>query len=297
MVPSHALLMSPRLSLVSAEPDPELARLAARISSSVRIAGRSELERVLGDLVRAAEHAPAIAPRTLDLLGHSTAAAGLLRLGDWVIDGASPTVTAFFRELADHDVLARLGIRAVRLLACRTADTLAGRATICALAELLGVEVYGTNHALHDAHYDAHGFSQRWGFLLVGASELRRSTPERTIVPDGERWPRTLDLDALPAGALGPRPPHWPRRIATAAATRELLALIKRDAGARMPGLLVTPLCELALPSAVPGAYHVAHVLLEGAFLRFYPDGVAAPGLVYPVDDLRAMRRLVVEPA
>lgn len=62
-----------------------------------------------------------------------------------------------------------------------------------------------------------------------------------------------------------------------------------------MPGLLTTPVCELALPSAVPGAYHIAHVLLDGAFLRFYPDGPTAPGVVYPIDDALALRRIIDE--
>jgi hypothetical protein len=286
-------LRSPRLSVVSAEPDPELARLAARITSSVRIEGRPALAQLFGELLRAAAHAPVIAPKTLDLLGHATATTGLLRLGDWVIDSASPAVMAWFRELANHRVLARLGIHAVRLLACRTAGTPHGRATICALAELLGVEVYGTHHLLYDAHHDEHGFCDRWGFLLVAASELRRTTRAPEVVPDREPWPRRLDVDALPAVALGPRPARWPRRIATAAAARELVALIRRDAGAQMPGLRVAPSCELALPSVVPATYHLAEVLLDGGFLRFYPDGVSAPGVAYPVDEPGRLRRLV----
>jgi hypothetical protein len=212
-----------------------------------------------------------------------------------VIDASSPTVTAFFRELADCDVLARLGIHAVRLLACKTAGSEQGRSTICALANILGVEVYGTNHLLYDAHYDEHGFRDIWKFLLVGSGDLRRTTDRAAIVPEAEPWPRTLDIDALPALPLGPHPGHWPRRIASRDAVRQILRLIRRDAGAQMPGLLAAPTCELALPSADPIAYHVAHVLLEGAFVRFHPDGVTAPGVVYPVDDTHALRRIVDE--
>jgi len=287
------LLSRTQLSVISTEPDHELDRIAQIISPSVRIGGRAELGGLLGRLVAASDGARTVAPKTLDLHGHSTAGTAQLRLGDWVIDAAEPTVTAWFRELADHDVLPRLGIHAVRLLACRTADTEQGRATICALAGILGVEVYGTKHLLYNAHYDEHGFRDVWDFLLVGASELQRTASAALVVPQAARWPCTLDLDALPALSLGLPAPPWPRRVATASAARQLLQLVRRDAGAPMPGPLATPSCELALPSAKPGAYHIAHVLLDGAFVRFYPDGAAAPGVVYPVDDAPGLRRIV----
>lgn len=281
--------------MVSAEVDHELDSLARTITSSVRIDGRAELDELLGHLLAASDAAASIAPKTLDLIGHSTAGSALLRLGDWAIDAASSTVTAFFRELADHDVLPRLGVHAVRLLACRTTEAAEGRATVCTLANILGVEVFGTSHLLYDVHYDGHGFRQAWEFLLVGSSDLRRATSEPAVVPDAERWPRTLDIDALPASALAPRTTRWPTRVATAGAARQILQLIRRDAGARMPGLLATPLCELALPSVTAGAYHRAHVLLDGAFMRFFPDGAAAPGVVYPVDEAHALLRIVDE--
>ncbi|MEO7731227.1 MAG: hypothetical protein ABIY55_09665, partial [Kofleriaceae bacterium] len=74
---------------------------------------------------------------------------------------------------------------------------------------------------------------------------------------------------------------------------RELLRLVRRDAGAAMPGLASPPRCELALPAREPGAYHLAHVLLDGAFLRFHPDGVDQAGVVYPIDDAAALLRLI----
>src|SRR5262249_15187341 len=77
----------------------------------------------------------------------------------------------------------------------------------------------------------------------------------------------------------------WPRRLATEAAAREILRLIRRDAGARMPGLTAVPSCELALPSMTRGTYHLMHVLFDGAFVRCFPDGTMMPGVVYPVDD------------
>ena len=296
LAPYRALLAQPRLTVISAEPDRELDGMARTIRGSVRIAGRAELEVLLGRLVAASAGAQ-IAPRTLDLLGHSTAHGALLRLGDWVIDAADPTVAAFFRALAAHGVLARLGITAVRLLGCRTSDTDAGRATICRLAELLGVEVFGTRHLLYDAHYDEAGFRDAWQFLLVSASDLARAAQPADVTAPAT-WPRTLDLDALPAFALAAAPTRWPRRQMTRGAVHQLLALIRRDAGGRLAARATAPSCELALPSAVPEQFHLAHVLFDGAFVRFYPDGPdgpvgsAAAGVLYPVDDPHELRRV-----
>lgn len=291
----RALLSRRHLSVISAEPDHELDRMARTITPSVRAMGRADLEALFGRLLAARDGAQTIAPKTLDLLGHSTARTSQLRLGDWVVDAADPAVAGLFRGLANHDVLPRLGIHAVRLLGCKTAATDQGRATICALADILGVEVYGTNHLLYDVHHDKEGFREIWEFLLVCASDLRRMTAEPTVVPETARWPRTLDIDALPAVPRGPRAAGWPRRIATASAVRRILPLIRGDAGAPMSGVLAVPRCELLLPSATPGMYHVAHVLFDGAFVRFFPDGAAAPGVAYPVDDVDALLRIVDE--
>jgi len=281
-----------RLCVISAEPDHELDRIARRIAPAVRIGGRAELEGLFERLLAAGDGAGTIAPKTLDVLGHSTAGASLVRLGDWILDGDDPAVLAWARSLAERRVLPRLGIHAVRLLACQTAGTARGCATICALSDALGVEVHGTTHLLHEAHYDAAGFRDTWAFLLVSARELRRDALWPTVIPDAARGPRTLDLGALPAHPLGPSVGTWPRHVATASTAHRILQLVRRDAGAPMPAL-VAPSYELALPAARPGEYHIAHVLFGGGFIRFFPDGAAGPGVVYPVDDAPALRRIV----
>ena len=60
-----------------------------------------------------------------------------------------------------------------------------------------------------------------------------------------------------------------------------------------MPGLLTAPCCEVALPSAEPGQYHRAQILLGGEMVRVFPDGPDRPGIVYPVDDATALMLLV----
>lgn len=316
MAAYHELLGRAQLSVVSAEDDPELDAVARTITGSVRVGGRRALSRLLGGLL-AAQRGRDVVPKTLDLYGHSTARTAQLLLGDWVVDAVSPAERRFFRALATRAVLARLGIRSVRLLACRTADTEAGRATIGRLAEALGVEVYGTRHLLYDAHHDDQGFLAAWQFLLVSATELRRDDDSRPgdeqrrddesrlgdelrrgdesrLGNERRRADQPTSTTAAPraqtfATPTGPRPP---RRLAPPAAAAQILALVQRDAGAPMLGA-VQPSWELVLPTDGPGTAQVAHVLLDGAFVQLYPDGRDAPGVSYPVTDPGALRRIM----
>jgi len=289
----RTLLAQPHLTIVSAEPDFDLQHIAQIVVHSVAIAHREALEVLFSRLLAEVERSAVVAPKTLDLIGHTRSSASLLTLGDWMIDLANPATITFFRELADHEVLPRLGVRTLRLLGCNTAGTAQGRATIGKLGELLGLEVCGTNQLLHAGHYDAGGFRDCWSFLLVGTRELRQDTSRCPSKPAGDPYPRVLDLDALPAVPLGPHASPYPRRIASAQAAREILQLVRHREGAPLPGLSIAPTCELALPSATPDAYHVAHILLDGEFLRFYPDGMATSGIAFPVDDVTALCRIV----
>lgn len=286
-----ALLASSQLCVITRSADPELGRIQDKIGHKLLVDGRTDLEEVLGRLLDAARDGAHVAPKTLDLIGHSTGGAQLLQLGDWVIDHCTATVTAFFRELADQDVLARLGIRAIRLLGCQTADTDHGRATVTCLSDIVGMEVYGTRELIYSAHYDATGFREECAHVLVCASDLRQADREpATLVT---RYPRMLDIDALPATPLAALAPAWPRWVANIDVAGRLLQLVRRAEGAHMPGLLASPACEVAMPSARPGRYHVVQVLLDGDFVRVYPDGADQPGVVYPVSDARALLQLV----
>ncbi|MEJ7596727.1 MAG: hypothetical protein WKG01_02355 [Kofleriaceae bacterium] len=285
------LLAQPHLTVVTRHADDELTRIQDVIEHKVLVEGRGDLEAVLGQLL--AGTTMTSKPKTLDLVGHSAPGSSLLKLGDWVIDASRVAVTAFFRELNDNNVLPRLGIYAVRLLGCHTAETPQGRSTICALSNILGVEVFGTRHLIYSAHYDARGFRDDCNHALVCSSDLRHDI-ELAIEPaTGIPYPRIFDIDALPASPLVTTDPAWPRRVAGSAAAKDILRLIRRSHGAQMPGLLAAPSCEIALPSVKPDWYHVAQVLLDGEFVRVYPDGDRCPGVVFPVDDPQALRSLV----
>jgi hypothetical protein len=279
------LLDRPHLTITSRSLDVELARLHAVVEHKVLVDGRVELEETFGALL-AARTAPPM-PKTLDLVGHSTPGS-LLELGGWVIDRCNPTVTAFFRELADHDVLPRLGIASVRLLGCGTASTQRARDTIIALTDIIELPVLGTTGLVHAGHFRSDGFDPAWAFLLVGAQELAFPSP-----PPPTLSARTLDIDTLPALPLIVRDTTWTRLFANTDEARKMLSLVRRTDGAEMPGLLATPICEIAFPSARPGLHHVLQVLLEGQFVRAYTE--AGSALLYPVKDPTALLELVEE--
>ena len=274
---ARRLLTRPRISIVTSHPDAEVSRLQALLGDHLQADGRSALEALLGQLVYAIGE-PAPVPKTLDLIGHSTPD-GLLRLGDWILDGERSTVTAFFRGIADIEVLPRIGVTALRLLGCSTAVSTRARNTMKILAELLGLEVYGTTSPIYSLHYDESGFSHQWRFLLSAASESPKSA-EESPAPLPSR--RTLDIDSLPLVALGATR-EWQRHLVSRDVARDVLELVDRTAGAQMPGLLAIPSAELALPSHRADHCHLAEVILDGQFLRVYPDGDAQPGIVYPV--------------
>lgn len=283
------LLAKPRISIVTSHPDAEVTRLQALIGDHLEVDGRAALEAVLSHLARATSDTE-VTPKTLDLIGHATSD-GLLRMGDWVLDGENPTVTAFFRGLADLDLLPRLGVTALRVLGCSTATTTRARGTLKILAEILGMEVFGTTSPIYSLHYDTEGFGHQWRFLLSAASESPRTfgTEGRTAPPA----PRAFDIDSLPLIPLAGGARTCPRHLVTREAARDVLALVDRYQGAQMPGLLAIPSHELALPAHRADHCHIAEVILDGHFVRVYPDGETQPGIVYPVSSPHRLLDLV----
>jgi len=285
----RALLAGPHLSVVSAEPDAVLQGIAHAIGRVLTVDRPAALASALVHLAEVTACAPGTAGRTLDLIGHTRTADSLLSLGGWLVDAADPATVAVFRDLAERAVLRRLGIHALRLLGCHSAGTERGRDTIGRLADLLGVEVAGMRELLHVGHFGPGGFREAWSFLLVRASELHPPPAG----PPGVPGPRVLELAALPAIARAAHPAGCPRRIADERATHRILALVRRAAGACMPGPPVPPSVELALALPFAASYHLAHVVLDGSFLRLYPDGAAHPGVLFPVDDRESLHRII----
>ncbi|TMQ27878.1 MAG: hypothetical protein E6J90_01480 [Deltaproteobacteria bacterium] len=288
----RTLFAQPRLSVVSGEPDLDLQHIAQVIGQGVAIDGRDGLALLLDRMLDEVDRSSVVAAKTLDLIGHTRTAAALLALGDWLIDGDDPATVAVFCSLAEREVLPRLGVHTLRLLGCDSASTPEAQATLCRLSELLGLEVCGASQLLHAGHYETGGFGDHWRFLLVSASELRHRA-SHVIARPGSPHPRILDLAALPAVELSAHAGAYPRCVVTEQAAQRILQLVHRSAGAPLPGFSALPSIELALPSRRSGAYHIAHLILNGTFLRFYPDGMARMGIVYPVTSADALRDII----
>lgn len=275
------------LSLIARDADDQLRRVRDVISQRVMVDGRADVEHVLSNLARDANEPT---PRTLDLIGHSTPDRSLLILGDWVIDGTSSKVLSFFRGLVDEGVFARLGITAIRLLGCETAASATGRVTLTTLSEITELEVFGTSQMIDETSYATDGFHN--DHVLVSSSDLR-SEPITTLVKrGGEPFQRVLDIEMLPASPLGPRP-GYPRRLAELADARTVVSLIRRAEGAQMPGMFGVPTCEIGLPSGKPNWWHLIQVLLDGEFVRVFPDGEDRPGVLFPISDAKQLRELI----
>lgn len=275
------------LSLITRDADDQLRRIRDVLSQRVMVDGRADVEHVLSNLSR---DASSPAPTTLDLIGHSTPDRSLLILGDWVVDGTSAKVLSFFRGLVDEGVFARLGITAIRLLGCETATSSSGRLTLVALSDLTELEVFGTSMMINETSYAADGFHN--DAVLVSSSELRHEPALTLVKRGGEPFQRVLDIETLPASPLGPRP-SYPRRLAELASARAVVSLIRRAEGAQMPGAFGVPTCEIGLPSNKPNWWHLVQVLLDGEFVRVFPDGEDRPGVLFPVSDAKQLRELI----
>jgi hypothetical protein len=274
--------------VISAFADAELAAIRQTIPHAVAVEGRADLELLLG---RVLEERVKPTAKTLDFIGHTTSGKSLLVLGDWVIDATNKSVMSFFRGLADQDVPNRLGIEAVRLLGCTSADTAHGRWTVCALADVLGIEVYGTTGLLLASHYDQAGFRHDARYLLASATQLRDGTAPPRPLDRGAHDPHVLDLDSLPSSILPRR--SWPVRIPDRDEAKAMLRLIRRRDGSVLPGLQASPSCEIAFP-ANDGEYYLMQVLLDGELVRVFPRGRESHGLVYPVDDPYTFGKLLL---
>lgn len=285
----RTLLSCPHLSVITDGADAELNRIRDALEDVVGLRDRTDLEALLSQL--AAYDLPSTR-KTLDLIGHSSASQSLLELGAWTIDGDDPRVIRFFRGLAGNDVFRRLGIHAIRLLGCETATTKAGRTTIRTLAAATQLEVYGTRTMIGAQQYERSGFSDAYAHVLVSSSDIRQESAPVTRHGHADLWARLLDVEMLPAVPLtAVAPVAWPRVVASPDHARELLGLIRRSDGAVMPGLLASPLCELALPAA-SGRFWRGDVLLDGAFVRVYPTE-RPEGICYATTDPAAIRALI----
>lgn len=110
-------------------------------------------------------------PRTLDLVGHTTRAAKLMRLGTTIVDLTVPTVIDTIEGMTAS--IKRCHIVAVRLLGCDSATTLPGQLTIKLLAHMWRVPVWGSRKMISKSHFDREGLHPSFApLLLVEGSQM-----------------------------------------------------------------------------------------------------------------------------
>jgi hypothetical protein len=110
-------------------------------------------------------------PRTLDLVGHTTRAAKLMRLGTTILDLTVPSVIDTIEGMTGS--IKRCQIAAVRLLGCDSATTLPGQLTIKLLAHTWRVPVWGSRKMISKSHFHGDGLFPSFApLLLVEGSQL-----------------------------------------------------------------------------------------------------------------------------
>jgi hypothetical protein len=155
------------LNVMERDADPVLESLLPRTASIERVDSFDDMRALL-------ERRRFAAPLSLDLIGHSTGGAHLLRLARTVIDMCDPCVARFFERLADDRILERAGVVAVRLLGCETATMPGGQFTMRRLSSVLRRPVFGTSKPIGRCHYDTAGFAPAFRHLLVEAGAVPR---------------------------------------------------------------------------------------------------------------------------
>ena len=135
----------PSINIAGRDNDSTVQGMIDRCREVHRAATLDELRAVLEGL-------PERTGASLDLVGHSTRPARLLRLDQTVIDMFDAKVTTFFEQLAADGVLARIGVGSLRLLGCSTASQPPGQRTIQRSAEPIGEPASGTTATIQSRH-------------------------------------------------------------------------------------------------------------------------------------------------
>jgi hypothetical protein len=123
----------------------------------------------------------------LDLIGHSRSRDHILKIGELAL--TSVVAREQFTQLVDRDILDLLGIKAIRLLGCRTASYPRGERVVRAIYEATELEVYATRTDLFAVHYDGDGLRTDAEVLLADHDVIMKSgagdlPPSDDYLPD-----------------------------------------------------------------------------------------------------------------
>jgi hypothetical protein len=143
----------------------------------------------------------------LDLIGHSRTRDHVLKIGELTMTSA--VAREQFTALYDRGVLDALGIKAVRLLGCRTAAPPRGIKVVRAISEATELTVYATRGDLFAVHYDQGGLRPEAELLLADDDVLLKSGAG-DMPPNDDYLPALPDDD--PDDPADGQPPASPVR-------------------------------------------------------------------------------------
>ncbi len=243
-------------------------------------------------LRRAVTCRPPRAGRVLDLIGHSVTSDRFLMLGSSIIDlskslsvlEATPTpVYAAFKAIGQEKLLQKLGIKIVRLIGCRTAESERGRNTIANLSNLLRVDVDAVCDLVSANEFGPEGY-------LGAVANLTEACP-RT------RWATATFTESFGGDTLSVnKPSKAPLAYVVTDGTNlfqlaEVRAtLLEPDAGHLVRGLLARADAHvIVMDQSQDTRYRSFEVLFDHELVRVYPDleGAGGGGVVYRVDPQR----------
>lgn len=277
----------PPLNVSGTRANPELLEIQQIVMEGGRLALVEDAAGLLDLLRRALACRPARAARTLDLIGHSVGDHHYLMLGSSILDlsrslsvlAATPTpVYEAFKAIGDDKLLQKLGIKTVRLIGCRTAESERGRLTIDNLRTLLRVEVQAVCDLVSADEFRAEGY--------VGAiANLAEKCPR-------SRWPSATFTAPFGGDVLSTNKPSKAplAYVVTDGSNLFSLAevratLIDPDAGWTINGLLARPDAHVFVDDQSQNTdYRSFEVLLDHELLRVYPrDTEGRQAVIYRV--------------
>jgi hypothetical protein len=127
----------------------------------------------------------------LDIIGHSRSRDRVLKVGEFAL--TSRIANEQFQELYQGGILRALGIKAIRLLGCRTAAPPRGEHVVRTIWNQTGLDVYATRTDLFAVHFDGAGLRREAEVVLANYDVVTRFGAGD--LPPREDYPANAPLD------------------------------------------------------------------------------------------------------
>jgi hypothetical protein len=228
---------------------------------------------------------------SFDLVGHSTYPHHLLEVGGRYL---GPAFAAELKTFFASEAFRSLGVERIRLLGCSTAVGRTAQRTMVALAKASGLEVYGTVTDIDNSHFNAHGFAERFTYLLVSHHDFVEDVTEQPGEIAFDESVSPVPRIVLRPLAGGSEPIEGCRPVAAVAEKGAgflvLECLDEEWFGPYTHGLGEVIPVELIAPDAIvvrddqTGPVH-SEIYWSHDMIRYYPPGGHSCGVVHKILD------------